>query len=52
MNRIRIIGLLLLIAGISAHFFLEGDQYDMLSGLLMGLGIGLLITGRFRRTQA
>jgi hypothetical protein len=46
MNKIRIIGLVLLIVGIIIQFALENDATDFISGLLIGGGIGLVITGK------
>ena len=48
MNRIRIIGLIMLIIGIILHFTFENDGTDFLTGLLVGSGIGLLITGQIK----
>lgn len=46
MNKVRIIGLLILIAGIIIRFVLRNDTLDFISGLLVGLGIGLVIVGK------
>ena len=48
MNKVRITGLGLLAIGISLISLLEGDLADIAAGLLTGLGIGLLVTGRLR----
>ena len=48
MNRIRIIGLIMLIIGIILHFSFENDGTDFLIGILAGGGIILLITGRIK----
>ena len=48
MNRIRIIGLIMLIIGIVLQFSFENDGTDFLTGLLVGGGIGLLITGQIK----
>jgi hypothetical protein len=48
MNKIRIIGLGLLALGITAHFLVEAN-YSWISGFVVGLGIALLITGKFRK---
>jgi hypothetical protein len=48
MNKIRIIGLVLLALGFILFFLFEGDLAGIASGLLLGLGIGLLLTGRIR----
>ena len=46
MNKIRIIGLVILVIGIIIQFALEYDATDFISGLLIGGGIGLIITGK------
>ncbi len=46
MNKVRIIGLLILLVGIGIRFILKHDTIDFVSGLLIGLGIGLTIVGR------
>ena len=46
MNKIGIIGLVILIIGIIIQFALENDAIDFISGLLIGVGISLLITGK------
>ncbi len=46
MNKIRYIGLAVLIIGIIIQFTLENDAIDLISGLLIGVGIGLLLTGK------
>jgi hypothetical protein len=46
MNKIRIIGLAILVIGIIIQFAPENDATDFISGLLIGIGIGLLITGK------
>ncbi len=48
MNKIRIIGLIMLIIGIILQFSFESDGTDFFTGLLAGGGIGLLITGQIR----
>lgn len=51
MNKIRIIGLLILIIGIILHFTFENDGTDFITGLLIGAGIGLTITGQIKLTK-
>lgn len=46
MNRIRIFGLIILIIGIILHFSFKNDGIDFLTGLLIGGGIALLLTGK------
>jgi len=49
MNNIRIIGLIILVIGITIQFTLENDATDFISGLLIGSGIGMLLTGQIAR---
>lgn len=46
MNKTRIIGIILLIIGAGINYFFENDGTDFFSGLLIGLGFGLILTGR------
>lgn len=48
MNRIRIIGLVLLIIGVVLHFSFDNGGADFLKGLLIGGGAALLITGQIK----
>jgi hypothetical protein len=48
MDRIRIIGLILLIIGVILPFAFENDGTDFFCGLLVGGGIGLFITGQIK----
>lgn len=49
MNRIRVIGLLLVATGIILNNLdLENDLTDFLMGLFVGSGIVLLISGRLK----
>ncbi len=48
MNKIRIIGLIMLIIGVILPLSFENDGTDMLSGFVLGAGIVLLITGKFK----
>ncbi|WP_299671010.1 hypothetical protein [uncultured Polaribacter sp.] len=47
MNKVRIIGLMALVIGIIIQFTLEND---FISALLIGLGIGLLVVGRIKKS--
>lgn len=48
MNKVRIIGLGVIITGfLTGYFFKDSDVY-MFSGMLIGLGIGWAITGKLR----
>ena len=51
MNKIRIIGFVLFIAGVILMLTLENDMTDFISGLLIGAGIGLLVTGRLKNSS-
>ncbi len=46
MNKVRIIGLVFLAIGIILFFLFEGYLPGIAAGLLTGIGIGLLLTGR------
>jgi len=51
MNKVRIIGLVILILGIIIQFTIENDAIDLISGILIGIGIGLLLTGRIGKLE-
>jgi len=46
MNKVRIIGLVLLAVGIIIQFTMENDMTDFISAVGIGAGIGLLLTGK------
>jgi hypothetical protein len=46
MNKIRIIGLVILLIGIVIKFAVKNDAIDFISGILFGAGIGLNMTGK------
>ena len=48
MNKTRIIGLIILVIGIILFYIYDGDAIGMIAGLLCGLGIGFLLTGRIK----
>ena len=48
MNKTRIIGLILLGIGVVLFYIYNGDAIGMIAGLLCGIGIGLLLTGRVK----
>jgi hypothetical protein len=50
MNKTRIIGLVIIIIGIVIKYALENDATDFVSGILTGIGIGLILKGKFRKT--
>lgn len=45
MNKIRIIGLIIFVIGIIVFLSMEWEIVRMTAALLVGLGIGLLLTG-------
>ena len=45
MNKIRIIGLIIFVIGIIVFLFMEWEIVRMAAATLVGLGIGLLLTG-------
>ncbi len=47
MNKVRIGGLGMVITGILIGYFFDRIDIHLLSGMLIGLGTGWLITGRF-----
>ncbi|SDW08690.1 hypothetical protein SAMN05444411_10146 [Lutibacter oricola] len=46
MNKTRVIGLLIMIAGITIHSTLENDFTDFITGLLIAAGMIILISGK------
>lgn len=50
MNKIRIIRIVMLAVGIIFHFTLKPEATDFLTGIAMGIGIGLLLTGRIGKS--
>lgn len=51
MNKIRVVGLVLIGVGIIIQFTLENDATAFISGLLIGLGLGFLYTGRIGKAK-
>lgn len=49
MNKIRILGLVILIIGILLQYLADQEGTDFISGILIGVGAGLLIAGGIRR---
>jgi len=47
MNKVRILGLAFLLFGLAAKFLMEVNGFWI--GGLMGLGIGLLVTGKVKK---
>ena len=47
MNKTRIFGAGLLLIGIILSFSFDNDGIGIISGIIIGLGIGVLLTGRF-----
>lgn len=51
MNKTRISGLRIPIVAIIITFTLVNDSVYLISGLLIGYGIGLFLTGKFGKKQ-
>lgn len=49
MNKIRLIGVLILLIGIGGHFFLDKILKGFWIGATMGFGIALIITGKVKK---
>ncbi|EIJ39245.1 MULTISPECIES: hypothetical protein [Galbibacter] len=49
MNKIRIIGLAILVIGILVQYIADQEGTDFISGILIGVGAGLLIAGNLKR---
>ena len=49
MNKVRLIGVLILLIGLAGHFFLDKEINGFLIGATMGLGIALIITGKIKK---
>lgn len=49
MNKVRLTGLLILLLGITAHFFLDKEVNGFWIGASMGIGISLIITGKIKK---
>ena len=48
MNKVRILGVILLISGILLFIFYDNDGIDFIFGFLSALGLILTITGKVR----
>lgn len=51
MNKVRIIGLVLLVASISLRLIIENEDSHFVFGVMMGLGVGFLITGKLKKRE-
>lgn len=47
MNRTTIIGTFILLGGIAINFAFDSKMTDITGAVFIGLGIGVLLTGRF-----
>ncbi|MFV8225648.1 hypothetical protein [Christiangramia aquimixticola] len=47
MNKVRLIGIAMMLSGIFIGYLSTRTDLHLLSGILLGLGIGWLITGKF-----
>ena len=46
MNKTRILGILLFTIGIIIIYKIDNDLYSFIGGLLIGLGVGMTISGK------
>jgi len=51
LNTKRIIGLVAILIGAGLFFLPENDIKDFISGILIGLGIGLALTAKNRKAK-
>lgn len=51
MNKIRLVGIILLFFGVIIQFIIENNTTDFISGLLIGAGLGFTITGKFNKQK-
>ena len=49
MNKVRILGIVLLILGVSLFLIFDNDGIDFVFGFLSALGLVLAITGKLKR---
>ena len=47
MNKVRLLGLGLIITGVLIGYFFERIDLHLFSGMLIGVGVGWIITGTF-----
>ena len=47
MTKIRILGILIIIIGIILNFLIQIDGFGIISGLIIGLGVGIVTYGLF-----
>ena len=52
MNKVRIIGLVLLLIGISGKFLIENSTMGIICAFTIGISTVMLITGRFQQTKS
>ncbi|MFH6769154.1 hypothetical protein V8G56_10440 [Gaetbulibacter aquiaggeris] len=50
-NRVRIFGTIILLIGVFLLSYLDKEGIDFVSGILVGLGIGLILTGRILKSN-
>ena len=50
-NRVRIFGTIILLIGVFLLSYLDNEGIDFVSGILVGLGIGLILTGRILKSN-
>ncbi|MCH4824666.1 hypothetical protein ML462_15960 [Gramella lutea] len=50
-TKARITGLILVLIGITLDYFIESEKFDFAYGALLGIGIALLIIGKFKKEK-
>ena len=46
MNKTRVFGIALLVIGIILMYKIDNDLYSFIGGLLLGIGVGMTISGK------
>lgn len=49
--KVRIIGVLLLVVGFFMISYIDHETVDIFSGIIIGVGLGFSITGRFKKRK-
>jgi hypothetical protein len=51
MNKVRLIGFIILVTGIIINYAFDYESLDFLTGILIGIGIGLIVIGRIGKPK-
>jgi len=52
MNRQLLSGIIILVIGTVMHYLLEGSDYTFFSGVVVGLGVGLIIVNLWTKIKS